>query len=40
MGKEGTVIASKIAALLLAAIAVSMIRGGFFEAVSAYRVGS
>ena len=39
IGKEGTVIASKIAALLLAAIAVSMIRNGFFEAVSAYRVG-
>jgi multiple antibiotic resistance protein len=37
MGKEGTVIASKIAALLLAAIAVSMIRYGFFEAVAAFR---
>lgn len=33
VGKDGTVVISKIAALLLAAIAVAMIRGGIFEAV-------
>jgi len=34
VGKDGTVVMSKIAALLLAAIAVSMIRGGIFESFS------
>jgi multiple antibiotic resistance protein len=38
LGKEGTVVVSKIAALLLAAIAVSMIRTGFFEAVKVFQV--
>ncbi len=33
IGKDGTVVISKIAALLLAAIAVSMIRGGLFESI-------
>jgi multiple antibiotic resistance protein len=33
IGKDGTVVLSKIAALLLAAIAVAMIRSGVFEAV-------
>jgi multiple antibiotic resistance protein len=35
IGKDGTVVVSKIAALLLAAIAVSMIRSGVFEAITA-----
>lgn len=34
IGKDGTVVVSKIAALLLAAIAVSMIRSGVFEAIA------
>ncbi len=34
IGKDGTVVLSKIAALLLAAIAVAMIRSGVFEAIS------
>ncbi len=34
IGKDGTVVMSKIAALLLAAIAVAMIRGGIFESFS------
>jgi multiple antibiotic resistance protein len=34
IGKDGTVVLSKIAALLLAAIAVSMIRTGVFEALA------
>ncbi|MBS1959116.1 MAG: MarC family protein [Bdellovibrionales bacterium] len=34
IGKDGTVVISKIAALLLAAIAVSMIRSGVFEAIT------
>jgi multiple antibiotic resistance protein len=34
IGKDGTVVISKIAALLLAAIAVSMIRSGVFEAIA------
>jgi multiple antibiotic resistance protein len=37
IGKDGTVVISKIAALLLAAIAVSMIRGGVFGSISAFR---
>ncbi len=35
IGQDGTVVVSKIAALLLAAIAVGMIRGGVFEAIRA-----
>lgn len=34
IGKDGTVVLSKIAALLLAAIAVAMIRGGIFESLT------
>lgn len=37
IGKDGTVVVSKIAALLLAAIAISMIRGGIFEAVGNFQ---
>ena len=37
IGKDGTVVCSKIFALLLAAIAVSMIRGGIFQAISLFR---
>jgi multiple antibiotic resistance protein len=33
IGKDGTVVISKIAALLLAAISVAMIRSGIFEAI-------
>ncbi len=36
IGRDGTVVVSKIAALLLAAIAISMIRGGIFDAIRAY----
>jgi multiple antibiotic resistance protein len=36
IGEDGTVVVSKIAALLLAAIAVSMIRSGVFGAISAF----
>ena len=36
IGKDGTVVISKIAALMMAAIAVSMIRGGLEETVRAY----
>jgi multiple antibiotic resistance protein len=36
IGRDGTVVVSKIAALLLAAIAVSMIRGGVFESIASY----
>lgn len=36
LGKDGTVVVSKIAALLLSAIAVAMIRGGLFEAIRAF----
>ncbi len=39
LGKDGTVVISKIAALLLAAIAVAMIRSGIFEAILAFRAG-
>lgn len=38
IGKDGTVVISKLAALLLAAIAVSMIRSGIFEAVAQFRL--
>jgi multiple antibiotic resistance protein len=34
IGRDGTVVLSKIAALLLAAIAVSMVRAGVFEAIT------
>jgi multiple antibiotic resistance protein len=34
VGKDGTVVLSKIAALLLAAIAIAMIRTGIFESVA------
>lgn len=37
IGKDGTVVVSKIAALLLAAIAVAMIRGGVFESIQGFR---
>jgi multiple antibiotic resistance protein len=37
IGRDGTVVISKIAALLLAAIAVSMIRGGVFGSVANFR---
>lgn len=37
IGKDGTVIISKIAALLLAAISVSMIRSGIYSAISAFQ---
>jgi multiple antibiotic resistance protein len=36
IGKDGTVVLSKIAALLLAAIAVSMIRGGILEIIGEF----
>lgn len=36
-GKDGTMAISKIAALLLAAISVSMIRSGVFEAITAWK---
>lgn len=37
IGKEGTVVISKIGALLLAAIAVAMMRSGIFEAIEGFR---
>jgi multiple antibiotic resistance protein len=37
LGKDGTVVISKIAALLLAAIAISMIRSGVFESIENFR---
>lgn len=37
IGKDGTVVISKIAALLLAAIAVAMIKSGLFEAIRLFR---
>lgn len=37
IGKDGTVVVSKVAALLLAAIAVAMIRSGLFEAIRDFR---
>ena len=36
IGKDGTVVISKIAALLLVAISVAMMRGGVFEAIHAF----
>lgn len=39
IGKDGIVVVSKLAALLLAAIAIAMIRGGVFEAISEFRKG-
>ncbi|OFZ84886.1 MAG: hypothetical protein A3K03_04455 [Bdellovibrionales bacterium RIFOXYD1_FULL_44_7] len=36
MGKDGTVVVSKIAALLLTAIGVAMIRSGVFEAITTF----
>ncbi len=36
LGKEGSIVMSKIAALLLVAIAVSMIRTGVFDAIRAF----
>ncbi len=36
IGKDGTMVLSKIAALLLAAISVAMIRNGLYEAVAHY----
>ena len=38
IGRDGTVVVSKIAALLLAAIAVSMIRGGVFDSIASFRL--
>jgi multiple antibiotic resistance protein len=38
IGRDGTVVISKIAALLLAAISVAMIRNGIFEAIAAFRL--
>jgi multiple antibiotic resistance protein len=37
IGKDGTVVISKVAALLLASIAVAMIRGGIFGAIESFR---
>jgi multiple antibiotic resistance protein len=37
IGKDGTVVISKLAALLLAAISVGMIRSGVFEAIAAIK---
>lgn len=37
IGKDGTTVLSKIAALLLAAIAISMVRTGVFEAINAWK---
>lgn len=39
IGKDGTVVVSKIAALFLAAIAVAMIRIGLFESIANFRGG-
>lgn len=36
IGKDGTVVISKIAALLLAAIAISMMRSGIFESIQSF----
>lgn len=38
IGKDGTVVVSKIAALLMTAISVAMIRSGVFEAIKAFNV--
>ena len=40
IGRDGTVVISKIAALLLTAIAVSMIRSGVFEAITTFRAAN
>jgi multiple antibiotic resistance protein len=40
IGKDGTVVVSKITSLLLAAIAVSMMRSGLFEAIAAFQARS
>lgn len=40
IGKDGTTVLSKIAALLLAAIAISMVRTGIFEAISSWNAGT
>jgi multiple antibiotic resistance protein len=40
IGKDGTVVISKIAALLLAAYAVSMIRSGVFESITQFKLGA
>ena len=37
LGHDGTTVISKIAALLLAAISVAMIRGGVFDAILDFR---
>lgn len=37
IGRDGTVIFSKLSSLLMAAIAVAMIRAGVFEAIQAFR---
>jgi multiple antibiotic resistance protein len=39
IGKDGSVVVSKIAALLLAAIAVAMIRSGVFDAIRGAKIG-
>lgn len=39
IGNDGTVVVSKIAALLLAAIAIAMIRSGIFESIAQFRAG-
>ena len=36
VGRDGTVVVSKIAALLLAAIAIAMVRSGIFESIRAF----
>ena len=38
IGKDGTVVISKIAALLMTAIAVSMIRSGIFDAIVSFKM--
>lgn len=38
IGRDGTVVISKIAALLLTAIAVAMIRSGVFEAITSFKI--
>jgi multiple antibiotic resistance protein len=38
IGRDGTVVLSKIAALLLAAIAVAMVRSGVFEAITDFHL--
>jgi multiple antibiotic resistance protein len=38
IGKDGTLIVSKIAALLLAAYSLAMLRSGIFEAISFWKM--